>query len=95
MPPRTILILGGIPRIGWAVAQKFREEGYRVALGSGDLDAERAKEDGLLPLSVDVSRIKSVEDAFEEVKKKLGIPNVVVYHGIATPAVIRGRPAVH
>ncbi|KAL2005233.1 hypothetical protein VTN00DRAFT_2443 [Thermoascus crustaceus] len=87
MSPRIVLILGRIPRIGWAVAQKFREEGYCVAIGGNDTDIERAEKEGLLPLAVDVGQINSVEDAFEEVKRQLGIPNVVVYHaeGLAFP----------
>jgi NAD(P)-dependent dehydrogenase (short-subunit alcohol dehydrogenase family) len=78
------LILGGGPRIGWSVANKLRSEGYKVAIGSRNPNTQRAAEADVLPVSVDVSNTKSVQDAFETVKQKLGVPGVVVYNCKAT-----------
>jgi len=77
------LVLGGGPRIGWGVAQQFLAEGYRVAIGSRTPNVEKAAKYNVLPVSVDVSSIQSVENAFAEVKRSIGVPNVVVYNAAA------------
>lgn len=79
---QVLFILGAGPRIGWAVAGKFKDEGYKVAVGSRNPNIERATSDGFLPVSVDVTKSESVELAFGKVKEELGIPNVVVYNGM-------------
>lgn len=88
---KVLLILGGGPRIGHAVAKRFLEDGYRVAIGRrhpGDAkDPEQLKE--ILHVTVDVARRESVESAFNEVKAKLGVPNVVVYNGKNAPKTSR------
>ena len=85
MPPNTILILGAGPRVGWSVAQKFKAEGYKVAIGSRNPDITAATNAGFLPITVDLTNIQSVEAAFTLVTKSLGIPNVVVYNGEEFP----------
>jgi NAD(P)-dependent dehydrogenase (short-subunit alcohol dehydrogenase family) len=86
------LILGGGPRIGWSVADKLRSEGYKVAIGSRNPDTQRAADADVLPVSVDVSNPKSVQDAFETVKHKLGVPSVVVYNCKVNPRERQRRP---
>jgi len=80
----VLFILGAGPRIGWSVATKFKAEGYTVAVGSRNPNVQKAKDDGFLPVTVDVTKTEAIESAFAFVKKELGVPNVVVYNG-ATP----------
>jgi NAD(P)-dependent dehydrogenase (short-subunit alcohol dehydrogenase family) len=81
MAPNTILVLGAGPRVGFAVARKFKAEGYQVAVGSRNPDINKAKQEGFLPISADLTDLESVTAAFVEVKGRLGTPNVVVYNG--------------
>lgn len=81
MAPNTILILGAGPRVGWSVAQKFQAEGYQVAIASRKPDISKATETGFLPITADLASVQSVEAAFVQVAKELGIPNVIVYNG--------------
>jgi NAD(P)-dependent dehydrogenase (short-subunit alcohol dehydrogenase family) len=89
MPPNTILILGAGPRVGGSVAQKFKAEGYKVAIGSRNPDIAAATNAGFLPITVDLTNIQSVEAAFALVTKSLGVPNVVVYNGEGFPIALR------
>lgn len=88
MSPNIILVLGGGPRIGWTVAQKFKTEGYNVAIGSRKPDAEAASKAGFLPITVDLTNTQSVEAAFTTVTKELGIPNIVIYNGQETQSLL-------
>lgn len=80
MALNTIVVLGAGQGIGYSVARKFKAEGYQVAVGSRNPDNNKAKEEGFLALTVDLSDVKSVEAAFALVHEKFGIPNVVVYN---------------
>lgn len=82
MAQNTILILGAGPRAGWSVARKFKAEGYQVAVGSRNPDVNKATEENILTVTVDLTKTESVEDAFAQVKESFGIPNVVVYNGM-------------
>ncbi|PGG97751.1 hypothetical protein AJ79_09103 [Helicocarpus griseus UAMH5409] len=84
-PTNVAFILGAGPRVGWSVALKFRDEGYKVAIGSRTPDLKKAKEHDVLTITLDVSDIQSVEDACAEVKKQIGVPNVVVYNDMSDP----------
>ncbi|KAH9216722.1 hypothetical protein DL95DRAFT_424331 [Leptodontidium sp. 2 PMI_412] len=77
MAQNTILILGAGPKVGRSVARKFKAEGYQVAVGSRNPDVKKATEEDILTVTVDLTKTESVEDAFAQVKKSLGIPNVV------------------
>ena len=81
MSPRTILVLGAGPRVGYSVAKKFKAEGYNVAIGSRNPDVEAATKSGFLPITVDLVSIQSVEETFVQVAKTYGPPNIVVYNG--------------
>jgi len=74
----TAFILGAGGHVGLAVANKLKQEGYKVAVGS----RKPLQKEGLVPITVDVSDTDSVTKAFAEVKEKLGAaPNVVVFNG--------------
>jgi len=74
----TAFILGAGGHIGLAVANKLKQEGYRVAVGS----RKPLQVEGLVPVTVDVSNTDSIAKAFAEVKEKLGVaPNVVIFNG--------------
>ena len=63
-----------------AVALKFYDEGYQVAVASrSQFDPTEGK---ALPLKVDVTKEDDIVSAFKQVKKSFGSPpNVVVYNG--------------
>ena len=68
-------ILGAGAHVGLAIANKFKQEGYRVAVGS----RKPLQQEGLVPITVDVSNAGSVTKAFAEVKERFGsAPNVVI-----------------
>ena len=74
----TAFILGAGVHIGLAVANKLKQEGYQVAVGSRN----PLQEEGLVPITVDVSDTDSITKAFAEVKQKLGsAPSVVIFNG--------------
>jgi len=80
MAPKTIIVLGAGPGIGYSVAKKFKAEGYQVAVGSRQPDSNKATAEGFLPFTVDLTDVQSVEAAFALVNEKYGAPNVVVYN---------------
>ena len=74
----TAFILGAGGHVGLAVANKLKQEGYKVAIGS----RKPLQKEGLVPITVDVSDTDSITKAFAEVKEKLGAaPNVVIFNG--------------
>lgn len=72
-------VIGSGPNVGKHLADKFRSQGYRVVLGSRTPEAP--SEDGITTVAVDVTKTDSVVKAFEEVNKRVGAPNVVVFNG--------------
>ena len=71
-------IIGAGGHVGLGVANKLKQEGYKVAVGSRN----PLQKEGLVPITVDVSNTDSVIKAFAEVKEKLGAaPNAVVFNG--------------
>ena len=79
----VLFIVGGGPRIGHSVAKRFLQQGYKVAVGRRNTQDTASSPElaGALPVSLDVTKPRSIEAAFDEVESKLGIPNVVVYNG--------------
>lgn len=76
----VILIFGAGANTGLATAKKFAKEGYKVAAVSRNPSEElKAASDLIVP--ADLKDPKTVEAAFEDVTKKLGVPHVVVYSG--------------
>lgn len=76
----VILIFGAGANTGFATAKKFTKEGYKVAAVSRNPSAElKAAADLIVP--ADLTDPETVEAAFEQVTKELGVPHVVVYSG--------------
>ena len=85
MKQRVAIVTGGLQGIGLAVAKTLADRGTRVAIGSrrgGNVEdnlmaLQVAGQDGLVA-RLDVSNSQSVEEFVGQVKKKLGIPNILV-----------------
>lgn len=75
-----MLILGAGSNIGRAVASKFLEGGYKVALVARRLEPSQT-EDGILNIRADLTEPQAVVSAFETTGKVLGVPNIVLYNG--------------
>ena len=74
------LIIGSGPRIGAAVAKKFANTGYSVAIASRK--AESAE--GYLSVKADVSNPSSIPGIFEAVNAEFkSAPSVVIYNAAA------------
>ncbi|KAH7928391.1 hypothetical protein BV22DRAFT_1103021 [Leucogyrophana mollusca] len=81
--PLVAFILGAGPGVGQAVASHLKLQGYKVAVGSRNPDLNARKEDGFLPVQVDVGKEESIQRAFDTVRKELGPPSVVVYNAVS------------
>jgi NAD(P)-dependent dehydrogenase (short-subunit alcohol dehydrogenase family) len=75
-----ILILGGGRNIGLGIANKFKGNGYSIAIASRNILPE-IEEVADVTVKADFSQPKDVENVFSEVVTKLGHPSVVVYNG--------------
>ncbi|MCJ1463762.1 hypothetical protein MMC07_002371 [Pseudocyphellaria aurata] len=79
---RVAIVFGVGPNVGAKVAQQLTTDGYKVAAvsrsGNG-LDASSVA----LSIVADLTDPKTVRGVFEEVRTKLGEPNVVVYNASA------------
>lgn len=74
MTDRVVLVTGGSKGIGRAMAETFRDAGYRVAATyrSGEVP------DGVLGVQCDITSQSSVDEAFEQVERELGPVEVLV-----------------
>ncbi len=78
---RVVAILGAGPNVGNKVAERFTAAGYKVAVLSRS-GKSIPTTIAALSLSADFKNPKIVHGIFEEVRKKLGEPSVVVYNGM-------------
>src|SRR5438034_361023 len=79
----VILILGAGPRVGNAVAKKFAEAGYAIAIVSRGAVSGKTPE-GYHAIKADLSDHASVPSIFQNVKSEFGVaPSVVVYNAYA------------
>lgn len=80
MSSKIILVLGAGPRVGLSVVKQFAQKGYKT-VGVSRTPGEELSKISDLALSADFSKHESIKTVFDEVKAKLGVPNVVVYNG--------------
>lgn len=76
----VVLILGAGPNIGHHVSRYFSDKGYKTAIVSRTITDAVPKPADLL-IQADLSDPTTVKSAFEECRKHLGVPNVIVYNG--------------
>lgn len=78
--PRVAVVLGAGSNVGAKVAQQLTSEGYKVAAVSRS--GKGVDSNGVaLSVAADLADASAVNGIFEEVRTKLGEPNVVVYNG--------------
>jgi NAD(P)-dependent dehydrogenase (short-subunit alcohol dehydrogenase family) len=83
MPTPVVLVIAGGPNVGAAVAKKFADNGYKVAIAARSV-SEGIQSNRYLHVKADLSNPDTVPQIFREVKKNHGIPNIVVYNGLAS-----------
>lgn len=81
MASRVVLIFGVGSNVGQSLAKAYQEKGYKVALASRKQSAKDSTHDTLY-IPTDCSDTGSVLEAFSEVKRVFGIPQVVIYNGM-------------
>lgn len=79
------IILGYGDNIGSAVAQKFKEEGFNVAVASRTLDPDALRAQGYLGITVDLVRVDDIAKTFSTVEAEYGPASVVIYNGRSHP----------
>ena len=79
----VIFIVGGGPRIGYAVANSFYQKGYKVAIASRTPYRTEIEKRGWFPIEMDLLSHDAIHKGFEQVRARIGEPNVVVYNGAA------------
>lgn len=77
-------ILGYGDNIGAGVAQKFKDEGFNVAVASRSLDPEGVRSLGYFGINLDLARTEDIGRAFESAEQEHGPASVVVYNGALT-----------
>ncbi|KAG8924259.1 hypothetical protein FRC00_005296 [Tulasnella sp. 408] len=73
-------ILGYGANIGQAVARKFKEGGFKVAVSARKLDGNAVREEGYLDISVNLESVDSIRNGFNRVEKELGPAAAVIYN---------------
>ena len=72
----AVLVTGASRGLGRSIAMELNARGYRVFAGvrkSADVDSLRNASDGKLsPIFLDVTRIESVDEAFQEISRGIG-----------------------
>lgn len=72
----SALITGGSSGIGLAIAEKFASAGMKVAVA--DIDKAGQISDNIFPFKCDVRKASDVDELYQWVKNKIGIPEVLV-----------------
>ena len=87
---KSALIIGAGKGISGAFAKELYNNGYEICLASRNIKnfESIAKEISAVSLQVDCAKEKSICNLFNEVEKKIGIPNVVLYNPSAR---VRGK----
>jgi NAD(P)-dependent dehydrogenase (short-subunit alcohol dehydrogenase family) len=79
MTSNIALILGAGPNVGLATVKYFSEKGDKTIAVSRNPSEEISKSADLV-IKADFSNPSAIKPVFEEVKAKIGIPNVVIYN---------------
>lgn len=85
--PKVAAVLGVGPGLGAAIAHRFAQAGFVIALMARNRDQLSTIQSEIeqagsraLPVSVDATDPASVKAAFEQVHSELGVPEVFVYN---------------
>ncbi|WP_281783694.1 SDR family NAD(P)-dependent oxidoreductase [Sinimarinibacterium flocculans] len=78
---RVAVVTGGSSGMGWGAAAGLADAGCRVAIlaRSAERASERAEKIGAIAVRCDVADASSVEAAFEQVERTLGVASVLVH----------------
>lgn len=78
----TALIIGAGTGLSASIARLFAAEGMAIALGARQVDKLSAlsQEIGAFSFTCDASKPDEVNELFNQVEQKLGVPTVVVYN---------------
>ncbi|KAJ6123707.1 hypothetical protein N7471_011024 [Penicillium samsonianum] len=79
MSKPIVLILGAGANVGTAVAHRFSQDGYQVAISARRI-ANGISPEGYIMIKADLSEKTAVPRIFEKVKSAAGIPSVVIYN---------------
>ena len=77
---RIAIALGVGAKVGQKVAERFTAAGYTVAVFSRSSNGVSSTI-ATLSLSADFTNPKTAKEVFEQGRKKLGKPSVVIYNG--------------
>jgi NAD(P)-dependent dehydrogenase (short-subunit alcohol dehydrogenase family) len=80
MAQNIILVLGAGPNVGLHVAKYFGQKSFKTAAVSRN-PTEELRNTVDLTIKADLEDPAVVKNIFDEVRAKLGVPNVVVYNG--------------
>ncbi len=80
MSAKIVLILGAGANVGAKVADSFAKNGFKIALATRTTTHHKDNTRDLI-IKADFAEPESVKSVFDEVKAKIGTPNVVIYNG--------------
>jgi len=86
MSSPILLVLGAGNNVGLRAASYFAKQGFRVAVVSRSISAR--DHPSYFTLNADLSDPRSVDTVFEQVRRKLGEPNVVIYNAVVYPRAV-------
>ncbi|KAH6689923.1 hypothetical protein BKA61DRAFT_533224 [Leptodontidium sp. MPI-SDFR-AT-0119] len=82
MAAQVVLILGAGANVGAKTAEVFAKNGYKVALATRTITHHKDNTRDLV-IQADFAEPLSIKSVFDEVKAKIGTPNVIVYNAAA------------
>jgi NAD(P)-dependent dehydrogenase (short-subunit alcohol dehydrogenase family) len=84
--PRVCVVTGAGPGTGAALARRFAEDGYRVALlarDAGRIEKLAAELPGAAAFPVDVADLGALRETLGRVRSRLGAPSVLLHNAVA------------
>ncbi|KAK1064630.1 hypothetical protein LTR33_012022 [Friedmanniomyces endolithicus] len=79
MTQKILLFLGAGPNVGAATLALFKQQGYKIASAARSVRPEiKASSD--VCLTADFSNPEVMKDVFEQVRRSVGTPNIVIYN---------------